>query len=40
MKVVIDELWTISADGARLQIDANVITSMGHEEIQVIFDRQ
>ena len=40
MKLVIGELWTISADGERLQIDANVITSMGEEEIQVIFDRQ
>jgi hypothetical protein len=40
MTLVIDELWTISADGEILQIDANVITPMGEQELQVIFERR
>ncbi len=34
------ELWTLSDDGKTLQIDASVITSMGDEDVRVIFDKQ
>jgi hypothetical protein len=34
------ELWTLLDEGKTLRIDASVITSMGDEEICVIFDKQ
>jgi hypothetical protein len=40
LKIRIDELWTLSADGMTLRIDAVVTTPKGRDELLAIFVKQ
>ena len=40
LRTRIDELWTLSADGKTLQIDAVVTTQMGREDIIAVFAKE